>query len=368
MSAITPKVRDYDGDLSKRWAVWVNVPAGNTTERRIYWISQKFKTKLERYAEADRIINEIQDKVNRGEWADIKKVSTGYERLENALNSALEFKKNYISNRTYQSYSNLVKRLNKWIRKEGLQNIRVDQFTEFHANAFIQIISSGKSAKTINSYTGYLASLWERIGKLTPCKNVFKIDRLPEKQPDIALWDPASLDKITSYLKENDPGMFLVVLLIFHCFMRPNEIRQVQFKDIDLDRGIIKVSGQKSKSRRFKYPTLSRQLIDVFLSMASNYPADYFIISRGFKPGPEPISRNIISERFKKIRRALGIQDVLKLYSFKHTGNTKMIEKGLNIRELQAQNGHHDISITERYLQRLYSNANEKFRDLSDDL
>jgi integrase len=45
-----------------------------------------------------------------------------------------------------------------------------------------------------------------------------------------------------------------------------------------------------------------------------------------------------------------------------------MIEKGINIRELQAQNGHSNIGITEKYLQRLNDFSNEKFKELSNSL
>ena len=362
------KIRDYNGDLNKRWAVWVNIPAEHGSERMVFWISSKFKTKLERYSEADRIIAELKDKARKGQLNTQAKPSPGTITVRQAVYQSLEFKKNYVSPRTYQSYSNIVERLMKYARKHGLENIRIDQFTKYHAQGFVQEIAKDHKAKTINSYVGYLAAIWERIGKLTPCENVFYMDRLPEADPEIDFWDPQSLDKMTDYLKKNNQGLFLVVLMVFHCFMRPNEIRQIQFKDIDLAKGIIRIQGVKSKNRRFKYPTMSRQLIEMLAPIYKKYPGEYYLISKDFKPGSGPLSRNIISEEFKKIRRKLGIPDTLKLYSFKHTGNSTMIERGVNIRELQAQNGHHDISITEKYLRRIYNNANEKFRDLAQDL
>ena len=42
-----------------------------------------------------------------------------------------------------------------------------------------------------------------------------------------------------SAVKENDKTLFLAILLLKYCFLRPNEMRKLRKSDFDLDKGCI---------------------------------------------------------------------------------------------------------------------------------
>ena len=66
------EIRDRGGDLSKRWYVefWVWDIAKEQLIRKPDYISAKFKTAPERYAEAQRIKNEIDKALKDGAYID----------------------------------------------------------------------------------------------------------------------------------------------------------------------------------------------------------------------------------------------------------------------------------------------------------
>lgn len=172
-------------------------------------------------------------------------------------------------------------------------------------------------------------------------------------------------NKLSAYLKENNKNMFLFVLLVYHCFIRPAEILKLKIKDVDFEKGIIRISSSISKNNKTSYTTMSNQLMELMQEYKEK-DKELYIFSSRMNPGLGSLGRNTVTTRFRIICRKLQLPEDLKLYNFKHTGNTEMIQKGMNIRELQLQNRHSDISITERYLYRLGGNANLAFRDANE--
>lgn len=363
-----PKLRDQGGDLSKRWAVyWYILNEKNEWIRHVEWISTKTQDRKARYLEAEKIIKEVTTQLKEEKFnIEIK----SKEKLVTVLQNALEWKKKYVSRRTFQTYDNITQKLIKWINK-NMPGITYDKFNSHDANRFIEHIFGQKDyeAKTINCNIGYLHTIYKRIGELYPIgKNPFQIAKLIENEPETSIWNEDLKIKIANHLKENKPELFTILLMVYHCYLRPDEIRQIQVKNINLERGTIKIIAKKGKSNHVKYPTISNQLREILTPLIKSLNPEDYIFSRGLKPGKKPISRNVISMSFKKFREELKIPKEYKLYHFKHTGNSEMLEKGLNIRELQAQNGHSSISITEKYLRKINDFANSKIVNLSSEL
>jgi integrase len=365
MNYTLPTIRDHEGDISKRWAVYWYVDG----KRKVEWISEKIKSRKARYLEADKIIKEVSEQLKNGTS---RIVVTSKIKLSTIIETALQFKKLYISFRTYQSYSNITYKLIDWVKANNYNDLPVEAFTKYHANQFIDShFLNGKQyeAKTINTTIGYLHTVFERIKNCYPIpENPFLINKLIEKEPDSEIWTDDLKKKISKYLKKNCHELFIILLLVYHCYLRPDEIRKIQVKNINLAKGTIKISSRKGKSTCVKYPTISKQLKKLLAVIIKDLAPDTYIFSKGLKPGKKPISRNIISMRFKAIREKLDIPAEYKLYHFKHTGNSEMIDSGLNVRELQKQNGHSSLSITEKYLKRFNDSANKKIVSLTKEL
>jgi integrase len=79
------------------------------------------------------------------------------------------------------------------------------------------------------------------------------------------------------------------------------------------------------------------------------YPANYFVIGKNGVPGPEYLGSNNLRNRFNIIRDKLNLPKEYKLYSFKHTGNSRLIDTNIPIYHIQKHNGHDSMKSTEEY-------------------
>lgn len=80
------------------------------------------------------------------------------------------------------------------------------------------------------------------------------------------------------------------------------------------------------------------------------YPSDWYLFGKGYKPGPKQMKRNTVSMHHSEIRDALSIDKKHNLYSWKHTGNVDSYLAGIDPYELMRQNRHHSLEQTMGYL------------------
>ena len=75
-----------------------------------------------------------------------------------------------------------------------------------------------------------------------------------------------------------------------------------------------------------------------------------------------------MTTKFTKIRDDMGLSNMYKLYSWKHTGNIAAERAGISLRELQEQNGHTTVATTEIYFRKMKANQNpnivNKFQEI----
>jgi integrase len=358
-----PFLFDAGGDLTKRWFVFYYAnETGEPEKKRVrVFISSRCKTREERYREADRLKKEILESFLRDQSQANQPEKL---RLVDALAKAMEYKESHLRARSLQSYRQTIRLFLAWLRKAGLQSVRVGEFSAILANQFIQegIISRRLKPKSVNGHISYMKAIFTRVAKITGLTNpFFLVDYLKEEVKPVSIWDEESRKAIAAHLRDHCPELFRIVLLVYHGFLRPAEIMKLTRADLDLVNGLLRVPANASKSRKTRYVTLSAQLIKE-LSVYSNLEPATFLFSEGLKPGPISIGRNNISERFKREKRALGLPEGLKLYHFKHTGNSEMVDM-CSLRELCDQNGHSSMAMTERYIQRITGKMNPNFRE-----
>jgi integrase len=64
------------------------------------------------------------------------------------------------------------------------------------------------------------------------------------------------------------------------------------------------------------------------------------------------VGQNNLRNRFNVIRDRLQLPESYKLYSWKHTGNSRAEDAGIPMAARQRQNGHLSMRSTEQYLKR----------------
>lgn len=117
---VLAKLRDCNGDTSKRWCVFYYVDG----DRKRIWLSQKLTTRPERYKEAEKIIKEINRKLRSGIY-DFE--ITDKNNLSELLKRALDYKKTHAKPRSIKSFDFIIRVLKEWLKKNNLQNIYISK-------------------------------------------------------------------------------------------------------------------------------------------------------------------------------------------------------------------------------------------------
>ena len=164
------------------------------------------------------------------------------------------------------------------------------------------------------------------------------------------------LTALISYPEKNDIARkrdLLMFRLLMFCGLRKNEIRQLQVRDVDLDKKILTVRGETSKSKRTKQLPI-HSLVAISLKdyikerNDKGYKTPFLLVSSLEDKGLSEGGLKHWTERLEKIS---GLD--FHLHQFRHTFATNLAKANVNIAKIQKLLGHTDVKMTQRYLRSL---------------
>lgn len=143
---------------------------------------------------------------------------------------------------------------------------------------------------------------------------------------------------------------YAIIETLYSCGLRVSELTSLRFTNLFFDEGFIRVDGKGSKQRLVPISDVAIQKINNYLTYRNSMEAkkgseDYLFIS---KRGT-PISRITVFYYVKKYAEEAGIKKTISPHTLRHSFATHMIERGANIRYVQAMLGHEKITTTEMY-------------------
>jgi integrase/recombinase XerD len=124
----------------------------------------------------------------------------------------------------------------------------------------------------------------------------------------------------------------------------------LKFSNLFFDEGFIRVDGKGSKQRLVPISDIAIQKINNYLIHRRTIEAKkeneefLFLSRRGVA-----ISRITVFYYIKKYAAEAGIKKTISPHIFRHSFATHMLERGANIRHIQAMLGHEKITTTEIY-------------------
>jgi len=141
---------------------------------------------------------------------------------------------------------------------------------------------------------------------------------------------------------------YLTVRLLYSTMARVSELCDIKIKDIDFNRGYIRLKGKGGKERIVPVDQKTLELFKEHLRNRISYNSeDYLLVNtRNQKLNPRVVQADI-----KSIKEKCGFpgSKIITPHIFRHTGATHLRRSGMDISELQDILGHSSPNTTRIY-------------------
>src|SRR5271169_3261624 len=174
--------------------------------------------------------------------------------------------------------------------------------------------------------------------------------REPQKIPLVMSQDETRrLLAVASSLKAR-----ILLSLGYGCGLRAGEVVRLKVKHIDSAQKIIRV--EQSKGRKDRHVMLSPETLDLLRQWwkvrPSRSEAATPVAERWLFPGTrlgKPMTTRQLNRLFHEAADAAGIKKGVTLHALRHSFATHLLERGTDIRIIQALLGHDKLDTTARY-------------------
>lgn len=174
--------------------------------------------------------------------------------------------------------------------------------------------------------------------------------REPQKIPQVISRDEARrLLAVANSLRTR-----LLLSLAYGCGLRASEVVRLKVKHIDSAQNIIRI--EQAKGRKDRNVMLSPETLDLlrqwWKARPSRSEAGTPMEERWLFPGNrrgKPMTTRQLSRLFHQAADAAGIKKAVTLHALRHSFATHLLERGTDIRIIQALLGHDKLDTTARY-------------------
>ncbi|MFX1278889.1 MAG: site-specific tyrosine recombinase/integron integrase [Promethearchaeota archaeon] len=141
---------------------------------------------------------------------------------------------------------------------------------------------------------------------------------------------------------------YLIIRLLYSTMARVSELCNIRIKDIDFEKGYIRLRGKGNKERIVPVDKKTLEIFEESLRDRITYdPENYLIVNtRNQRLNPRLVQADI-----KHIKELCGFPDskIITPHVFRHTGATHLRRSGMDISELQDILGHSSPNTTRIY-------------------
>ncbi len=395
-----PRLYDAGGDLSRDWQVQYYYRDPNTGKFKRFRVltglskirsevlsklspEQKEQLKKERYAQAEKLMQDLRKKLKAGfnpfknhnvlTEEDIGKRSAKATKktVESYLREAAAIRMNGRSAGTLKNYNRFLLNFIEYLQKKNLNALPITAIDHGHVERFLASIIKDNAAsnKWRNEHLSFLRGCWKELMRLYPNRVTQNPFGLSEKLKHTRTKSPVFTNDLRKLVRKElpkfDKQLWLFIQFIYYTGLRPGaELRLLQLRMFDFHQGTILVPAEITKDRTDRVVTMPRQLIDELAKLkAETLPKEFFLFTELNKPGPRPMSATVFQRRWTAFKQKHNIPAEYKMYAFKHTGATAADRSGIDRREIKEQLGHSSLQQTEEYLETWENKVSESIRD-----
>ena len=336
--------------MSDKWKLTIGLSQGKefvnlylNDKRFRYWNGKTIGLKLRSSDNAELLKSAFELKLIEGWRPEFKKKTL---KTTSTLLSEIEIN---LKNILTGNYSYHHKRDCKWVFSELVKFLSNKNLSKIHSNdisaeVLTEFITQSKWSN--RTHKNVLTTL-----KCIAPKTIQEpLATIKTRRTKSTLHKPIQdISGLLNDIKQYNENLYLTCILTYGCLLRPHqEIRLLKWSDIDINKGIISLSGARNKSGRNRIVPIP-SLIRAELNSRVSSPNDYLLSNNGNAYSKDYLS--VLWKRFKA-QSKLNLDDIT-LYSFRHTGAIQVFEKTGSLQKLQQVMGHSDMKVSLTYLRGL---------------
>ncbi|MEB3773583.1 MAG: tyrosine-type recombinase/integrase [Desulfurococcales archaeon] len=208
--------------------------------------------------------------------------------------------------------------------------------------------SRGVRQNTLHYYTLFVKRFLEWAGV---ARDLPVIPRKRHIMPDTLSW--SEVERLIQ--SSRDMVDALAVALMAESGLRAGELLNLRVRDLDPERGEIRVRGKYGKERIVFMGPVSRALVRAYLESMNPSPRERII----------PLTYQALYKRLKALARRAGIDPGrVRPHVLRHTFATEAVRRGMSLPVLQKLLGHTDIKVTEVYLHMTMEDARREYESI----
>lgn len=337
----------YGENLKQNWCFeWFDK---NGKRCKKYGHINRFKSIEERYTEAAKLKVTLETGL-------IKKPKPAqsiiYQHLEPYLANHCET----LRAASLKAYRTVLTHFDRWLIKAGYKQLHPQKLTKNEVDAYCRslLIEQKMANATYNRYINVLDLLFEYLvaHDVLAKSPFYAVKAKPKNSTSVSAFKEQDVLLLKELLKKTNTTVYISCMVDMYAFIRPNEIRNLRLKDIDLTEKRIYIDKSFSKNKKSQYVVILPALLDILSEyIGSSKEKDFFLLSKSGRPGLVQISNKYVVKNHNRILQKQGYDiSKFKPYSWKHTGNSLAYKNGASLRFLKSQNRHHSEAMTEIYL------------------
>jgi site-specific recombinase XerD len=245
---------------------------------------------------------------------------------------------NGCSERTIDNYLYSLKGFTRFLGERPLTSASADDIVAYQ----VQIAACGKSDSSMRVATYALRGFFRQVLERTDW-NYAKLPRprRPKRLPEVL-----SAEEVEAILDAAPSAKYRAAfMLCYGSGLRTDEVVHLEPRHVDSQRMVIRV--ERGKGKKDRQVMLGERLLEQLRACWKRYrPAQYLL--EGKHPG-QPIAATSIQRAFRAACHKTGITKPVTPRSLRHAFATHLVERGTNLRVVQALLGHQSLNTTAVY-------------------
>jgi len=255
-----------------------------------------------------------------------------------------------LARKTIEAYAHDLARFGAFLEAEGAADVTGEVISRYMASVSRRGISRRSQARFLSSLRGFFGFLHEnRHLPSNPAEDI------EAPRPHRVLPVIMSVEEVEALLAA--PGLSTprgvrdstMLHTMYAAGLRVSELVSMRLADVDLEAGFVAVTGKGSKRRLVPIGEWAVSMIATYLSDVRPIWAvpgqEHLFLTRLRRP----MSRQAFWLIVVACARKAGIDKPISPHKLRHSFATHLLERGADLRSVQAMLGHVDISTTQIY-------------------